>query len=474
MGNRHKDQAKSTEISSQPNIIDTLFSFSMTTSRNIVKITDSLKVKFIITKNPDFIYHNKITYKLYYVTDQNQKYLLEIGKKLVKKSLTLSHKLQFSKNIPPCPLFHFEIQLFQDSTPIKHFHSEDFIGSVEGAEDQINFHDVEYFSSVLIPMNPFAFWLHLSSNPTPDSIPLELQFKLMDKNLVLEEKSFKFRVGGPGSDPNKINKYPFQVEIPRLENKDKRLRVQITVIEPELKKELYKSKESLPMEISLTGLRIDHVGYKRDLKLGEIAYMVGDLVNKTPYAIKGKANFFFYSHNLTDLVCFNRKFRILDNNYEKISEDIPLLEFMGGEEYWVICHMNIKAKGINYKLEAISTPRLAPIPDQKPFFASLRAKMPKDGLRIKQIIPIGIDTRIRALNEFQPIFCEVHENYENISHRTLYRFKLRSLDSDHSKFHWKIPPRYGHYTLTLHYFYNSSPVNGENVEKNELAFDIFP
>ena len=100
--------------------------------------------------------------------------------------------------------------------------------------------------------------------------------------------------------------------------------------------------------------------------------------------------------------------------------------------------------------------------------------MPKDALRIKQIIPIGIDTRIRSQNEFKPVFCEVHENYENISHRTLYRFKLRDLDSDHSKFHWKIPPRHGHYTLTVHYFYNYSPVNDGNVEKNELSFDIFP
>ena len=82
-----------------PDKLDTLFSFSMNSSSDTVKITDSLKVKFVITKNPDFIYQNKITYKLYYVTNDNQKHLLDIGKKLVKKSLTLSQTLQFSPKI---------------------------------------------------------------------------------------------------------------------------------------------------------------------------------------------------------------------------------------------------------------------------------------------------------------------------------------------------------------------------------------
>lgn len=454
--------------------LDPLFTFEILSKTNTLNLDDSLKIKFIITRNAETAPEGKYLYKLYYVTNTNKKFLLRIGQKVIKKAFKISYTLKFNSKIPPSPLFNFEIELYQARKLIKTFQSEDFVVSTAGSEEQIKIHDMEFYSNILFPQNPFVFWIHLSSKPIPDSLPLDVQFSLLDKNLVLEEKSFKIRVGGPEIDPKKIYKYPFHIQIPRLENKDKNLKIKVVILEPEHDKALYSKKFTIPMEISLTGLRFEHVGYMRDLELGEMAYMLGDIINKTPYNVKGKAKFFFYSYNMGEFLCFTRNYRIQEDNYEKISEDVPLLEYLGGEKYWVVCHTKIKVKGLNYKLEGLSKPRMAKIPEIKPFYAKIRASIQNPPLKINQIVPIGIDVRIRAQNQFRPIYCEIFENFENVSDRTLYRFKIRHLDSDHSKFHWKIPSRYGKYTLGVRFFYKYAPINPGNIEKNELKFEIFP
>lgn len=454
--------------------LESMFEMIVISNSNSFHFKEKLKVKIILNKVAEYVPHEKLLFKLYYVSNQNQRYLLTYGLKKMNKGLKLKQTLQFSARYPPSPLIHFELDLFHQNKKIRTFFSDDFIVSMTNTERAIKIHKITFLSTVLVPENPFVFWVHTNSPLLPDAISLKVHFTLLDRRLVLAEEFFPVKIGGPNANPDNIMKYPFQVMMPAMENKDKRLKVLIEIIEVENNKVIYTQNDSIPMEISLTGFKIEYIGYKRDVSLGEIAYMMGDIQNRSQYSIKGKAQFYFYTLSGDKFLCFNRKFKIQENQYEKLSEDIPLLEFLGGKEYWVVCLLKFKANGINYKIEAISEPRLACIPAQKIFFGKLRANLPKEPLKINSIVPIGIDVRVRAENQFHPLYCEIVENYENLDIRRLHRFKIKHFDVDHSNFHWKIPVHYGTYLLQVRFIYNYVQINPENIESNTLEFTIFP
>ena len=291
---KHNPFKFSAKNSLKPGKINDIFQIDFDFPSNSFLFNEKFNFKVRLTLAGKFRSGETYFYKLYYVSHQSQRFILNYGKKKLKRELKIKKTFQFSPKYPPSPLIHFELELYSNNILVKTFSSEEIIVDMSDAEQKIKIHEISFFSSVLIPENPFVFWIHASSYPLPEAVSLSVHFQLLDHRLLLSEASFPLKIGGPNADHNLVAKYPFQVVIPAMENKDKRLKIKVEILDSQKQSVLFSQKESLPMEISLTGLKIEHVGYKRDIPLGEIAYMLGDIVNKTPYEIKGRAKFIFF------------------------------------------------------------------------------------------------------------------------------------------------------------------------------------
>ncbi|UYP43887.1 hypothetical protein NEF87_000172 [Candidatus Lokiarchaeum ossiferum] len=450
------------------------FTFATELKNDKINFTDTIKAKFIIANNGYLQDTDRILYKIYMVNSSEEVFLLKIGLKSFKRNLKLSISTKFSKIIPPTPFFNFRIELFSHRKLIASYDGEEIKVDDIKAEKNIKIQSIDIVSNVIIPKNPLIFWLKYTYKPIPRARTVEMQVSLSSQNLNLEENTYELELGDSSHKGNDSQIIPFSFNIPEFTDEKEKLKFNVSIMDVESQKTLFSKNLLINGKSSLMGLRYEHIGYKRDIKIGETAYMVADLINKTPYKVKGKATFTFFTVLSESVKCFSRKFRIRPNNYDKISEDITLTEDLGGKKMWVIVRSKFKTKRGKILLEGMSKQINPRINNSPHFIAKIRAAIHADGVYFNDIITIGIDTRIRTRDKLKHAICEVVQNFENIDIKPIHTFKIKDLESFHSNFHWKVPPKYGQCTLDVRFYVNGLRVLDENIEKSPLTFDLYP
>ena len=470
----YKPKTQVIKKSLKPESLISGFTFATILKNVNINFADTIKAKFIIANNGYLQNADKILYKIYLLDSNRKAYLLKIGLKSFKRTLKLSISIKFSKIIPPTPFFNFRIELFSNRKLIAHYDGEEIKISDVKAEKSIKIQGVNITSNVIIPKNPLIFWLKYTYKPIPRTRTVEIQAALSIKNLNLEENSYEIELGDASQKGQTPQLIPFSFPIPEFSGDNEKLKFAVSIMDVESQKTLYSKTLLIIGKSSLLGLKYDHIGYKRNIKVGETAYMVADLINKTPYKVKGKARFTFHTVSSEIINCFNRKFSIQPNNYDKISEDVTLTEDLAGKKMWVIVQSKFKTKRGKVFLEGMSKQIDPKINNSPSFTATIRAAIHADNVYFNDIIPIGIDTRIRTRDKLKRIYCEVVQNFENIDLKPIYKFKIKDLDSYHSNFHWKVPAKYGKCSIDVRFYVNGLRVVTENINKSPLSFDLYP
>ncbi len=471
-----KKNDKNSNISSKTQLkknIKENLTFEISIDKNPTNFTELQKSTFIITNNSHITFPDKFLYKIYYVPCKKKQYLLDMGIKNFSKIVKLPISFKFSSIIPPSPSFFYRIELFSKRNLCGNFNSEKIIVTDENSEKLIKFIDVNTSSNILIPNNPIVVWLKYYSAPIPSTKKIDLKIELLNGNLILKEKKYSINIT-PNLNAKLALKYPISFPIPDFSSDIKFLELNISVKNKEGGNTLWSKKVSINTNPELIGFYIDRISYRSDIKIGEVEYMVGDIRNNTPNSVKGISSFYLYTSESEKIPCFKRKFHIHPNSYEKLSEDITMFENLAGKQMWVICEVKVNTKYGNYFLEGISE-QIKPKFSEDPHFTIkargvVRTKFPS----MKDIIPIGIDTRIRTRDKLKNVVCQIYENYENVKNKKIHTFKIKTLDQFSSNFHWKVPNKCGKYIIDARIFVDKVEVLEKNISKSILEYEIFP
>jgi hypothetical protein len=473
---------------------NTGFSNIVEIKKDSINFTDSLKVKFIINKISEKEYDEKFFYKIYIQAEDEKLYLINSGAKKLNNQFKLSATVKFGK-IPPTSNFTFYLELIYKKLVIYTCESEEIDVDDDKAIKNIRFFGVSSNSLSVIPENPFIFWVHYYSKPIPSPRPMEIIATMEIKGETIAETSYNMQVekgeeedeedeidqefdldvGGPEELYGVKRQYPFSFDVPDFNGDDVKIQFHVEVIDSTSKSRMFSKTILTTGFSSLKGIKFNHIGYKKGIELGDTAYMVADLQNKTNYYVKGKAVFQFYTPTNGFFKCFKRKFFIDPNNYAKISEDITLKENFGGMDYFVDVRTSFKIKELGkFSVEGISDMRTAKISADPHFSAKLYASLPEDQITFNQIIPIGVDVRISAKTSLHNVVCEVVENYENLRKRIINSFKVKDLEAFHHSFHWKTPSKYGKYNIYTQFKVDGNKVLPINTKSEQLIYDIYP
>ncbi len=436
--------------------------------------TESLKAKFTILNNNTPKNSEKVLYKISLLAPDKKQYLFTIGQKTLGYSVKLSTNIRFSKAIPPYPSFKIVIEIFQNHKRTAYFKTNTIEVTDEGAEKAIKFLGVETFSQIVIPENPLIFWLKFTGTPIPRPKKFEVQATLTQKNLVIDEESYEISLDGCDFPAQAVVKYPFQLNISDFAEPKESLKLTITVQDLQSSIQYYTKTLVLHSNMQLKGFRFTHVGYKRDIRVGEVAYMIGDLSNKTPLKVWGQAHFFFHTLYWGEFPCFSRKFSIRAQNFEKISEDITLTENLAGMPFWVVCRMKIKTRLGSVQLEGLSPLLETSLEESAYFNVIINTAVHGDGVFFNDVIPVGIDTRIHTHSRLKHVICSIFQNFENIEQKPLFSFRIKNLEADHRSFHWKVPSKYGTCYLTAGITVEGHPILPDNLNLTSVHFDLRP
>jgi hypothetical protein len=437
-----------------------------------IRIKDSSNISFQIDFNDPNMYSSNLVYKVYYCVAKRPKVLLSSGFSKPKKTLKIKAKFSLVHQIPSF-IFNFRCEIFSNNKRLAFLDTELCTLVDYKLQSHFKVKSLECVSPFYIPNNPIVFWLIYSADLLPEITNLKIITKLVQEKQVLEEQVFPIQIGQKKAFP--YLKYPlrFISKVQPKENEDLALLFEIS--EEGQSSTLYTDKINLMPLLSANGVAVSHVGYKRDIYLGEVAYLIAEIENKTDSRMFGRIELFYFTQDTDLLPIYKRKFHIDADNRDVISEDEALPDMLGGRDYWVLGRyaLNLKKKGLAIAGEALSQKSFARIKNSAVFNVKINFGTNSDYIYFNDIIPIGIDIRVESNHKLKNFMCEIIEDLEGLSQRVLYVFKIKDHYSNDS-FRWKIPPTCASVTLTARIIQNKISVESKNINLITRTLEILP
>ncbi len=468
------------------------FSYELDLKRP-VEIKKYLKGK-IYVENEEFESDEKLEFKLYFVNSNSERFLLAREFKKFKGSRKIKFKCKYKKEpaLKITKFFHIELEIIENSNIIDEFSFEEIEISLEGIQKYVKFSKIDYISREIIPNCSFVFWVESIQNlPINHKFNVDVEIIAQDgfvdgvdlfpkenpekgkKKSILASLEESFSLG-----PNDVyqdvrsQRIPISILIPDF--KSKKLKADMVVkITDKAGREYLDESISLKCLTELRGIRFEHVGFKRNIELGELATIIVHISNDLPSDTKGKAEIFYFSTESGKLFEFKRKFKMREGNYEKLSEDSLIPLSLAGRTYWVVCDTKLKSNSQKIKLQGLSEPRLCKIPEKKSFNVELRPLIREEDVYYGSDVSIEVNVRIETRDFPDDIECKVFQNIGNKDFQRIHSFDIEDR-YDHSSFHWKVPKNPGPIKIEVVFEIQGVIVSKKNIDCEILEFEPKP
>jgi hypothetical protein len=447
------------------------FLLSYQLKKSKINITESLPVKFSVENQSAGDLGNNVLLRISYVDDNDKKYQLLSEIASIKKSTNKSVVLKFSELYLPSRHFYFLLELFAQEKKITEFQTEQCELSDENILSRIKIQAVESHSSYIIPNNPLIVWVTFLINPIPVIEDLTLHIKLSDKTIKYFEQSYPL-IFEP--DSKGLLKLPFALNIGDFDAKSINFTLEVNIVSNSVQSPINTKKILLKGTSLLNGVSYASVGFKHEMRLGEVGYLMAELENKTNNNVYGKSQFSFYQPKLSFIKAYDRKFQFGHQDHETVVEDFSVPEYLGGYKYWIICQslLNLKPLGISLQLEGLS-PEFQANLRHPLFYGQIQAPITNIAY-FGEDIAVGVDVRVESDHKIKNLECEIIQNLGNISKTTLFRFKVFKFSGQLNTFHWRVPKKYTHCILDLRFLVNNNPIADSNIQKKILDLELFP
>jgi hypothetical protein len=446
--------------------------------KNSYLVKESVPISFTATFPGPELATKQVVWKIYYCPESKilpKMILIASGFKKGKGTIAGKGEITFKKWRPSSE-FTIQVLLFINGQKIASQSSEKcFVQDVEIAQ-YCSIKQIQLTSPIFIPKHPLVFWVTYTSSYLPKAVPIAVKTKLLIDGKISTESVQTFLIGDDFVE--KPRKIPFQVKFPITNESSepkKNYAIGIEIGENDKQSLLFSKVFPLKPVLAASGVYISHVGFKREIPLKEIAYLIAEIENETNSTIKGQIEFMYFTPDIGIIPIFKRKFHVEANNREVVSEDKQLPEILGGRRYWVIgrYNMNIKKAKLTLAGDIVSTPWLAKPPSGPVFNAKINGGVFEKTVQFNEIVPISVDIRIDTENRVKNAVCEVIENLEHMGERIIYRFKL-SDQFGNGNFRWKVPPICANVAIEARLYMDGIRVDPTNMKIDPYRIEIIP